>query len=237
MAEAISSLHIGFYLASHLLVLLNSLILAMKFRILMKLSGINQKVMTLFRINQICRFYSFFSYFRYRTRDHQMVQCHEEPWQPWDIYHRNGSRKHHLSIRSMFFGTGASIHFDVARSRRHHPTNLSFSNHGDGSNADNFHLSFSPRLQGACNHLLARVKATFPFFQRNLFHFKANLLVIYFGHTIVLLKCLPIAIIRYLLYRLRVYLLSLAIDAPLDFYQIGCGWHHWCYFFKWCPSH
>ena len=33
---------------------------------------------------------------------------------------------------------------------------------------------------------------------------------------------MPIAIIRYLLYLLKVYLLPLAIHAPLDFYHIGC---------------
>lgn len=84
-----------------------------------------------------------------------------------------------------------------------------------------FTYLFSSRLQGACNHLLVRIKATFPFFQRNLFPFRANLLDIYFGQTIVLLKCMPIVIIWYLLYLLRVYLLSFATDAPLDFYQIG----------------
>lgn len=187
----------------------------------MKRSGVHQKVMTLFRINLICRFYSFF-----------LTSAVGQGIIRWCSATRNhDNRGKFITVMVLERTTFLFVLcFSVLALQ------FTLTSPGAGAIAQLIYPSaimgmlatliiftclFSSRLQGACNHLLARIKATFPFFQRNLFHFRANLLYIYFGHTIVLLKCNPIAIIWCLLYLLRVYWLSLATDAPLDFYQIG----------------
>lgn len=60
LRRAFLSVDIGFYLLSFGILVLNSFILAQKYKIVMKPSGIYQPFFTLVKINFICRFYSMF---------------------------------------------------------------------------------------------------------------------------------------------------------------------------------
>ena len=58
--NAASSIKINYYIFSFLILILNSFVLAQKYKVVMKPSGIYQPLSRLVRINFICRFYSMF---------------------------------------------------------------------------------------------------------------------------------------------------------------------------------
>ncbi len=58
--EALISIQLKYYFMAFLLLVLNSIILAQKFKIVMQPSGIYQPLIKLIRINFLCRFYSMF---------------------------------------------------------------------------------------------------------------------------------------------------------------------------------
>ena len=58
--SSLASVKTGWYVLSLLVPILNSLVLAQKYKIVMKPSGIYQPVLRLLQINFICRFYSMF---------------------------------------------------------------------------------------------------------------------------------------------------------------------------------
>ncbi|MBW2201510.1 MAG: flippase-like domain-containing protein [Deltaproteobacteria bacterium] len=58
--NAASSIKINYYIFSFLILILNSFVLAQKYKVVMKPSGIYQPLLRLVRINFICRFYSMF---------------------------------------------------------------------------------------------------------------------------------------------------------------------------------
>lgn len=57
---ALLSVKMDFYLISFLVLILNSIVLALKYKIVMEPSGISQSLANLIKINFVCRFYSMF---------------------------------------------------------------------------------------------------------------------------------------------------------------------------------
>lgn len=221
MAGAIASIHIGFYIISLLIVLLNSLILAIKFKILMKPSGIYQNVTTLLRINLSCRFYSFFLtpavgqgiirwYTSTKNQSHRgkfitvmilerstflFVLCFAVLVFQYTLTSRNaGAIGHVVYPSAIAVMTAMSI---IAA------------------------YLFSPRVNTTIDHLLAYVEKKFSLLFPGILSTRFNLFDIYLNQTTVLLKSLIVGFIWHLFYLMRVYLLSIAIDVPLDFFQIS----------------
>ena len=60
IGESLISIRLEYYLIALLLLILNSIILAQKFKIVMQPSGISQSLNKLIKINFLCRFYSMF---------------------------------------------------------------------------------------------------------------------------------------------------------------------------------
>ena len=60
LIQQLSSVHLGYYAVSLLLLMLNMILLAIKYKIVMKPTGIIRSVGRLVQINFICRFYSMF---------------------------------------------------------------------------------------------------------------------------------------------------------------------------------
>ena len=60
LAESVSSVRLTYYFISFAILIINSLVLAQKYKIVMRPSGIYQPLTELVKINFICRFYSMF---------------------------------------------------------------------------------------------------------------------------------------------------------------------------------
>ena len=60
LAETVSSVRLKYYFISLVILMINSVVLAQKYKIVMQSSGIYQPLTELVKINFICRFYSMF---------------------------------------------------------------------------------------------------------------------------------------------------------------------------------
>lgn len=221
MTDAIASIDARLYLISLMIVFLNSLLLAVKFKILMKPSGIYQTVLALFRINLICRFYAFFLtpvvgqgiirwYSSTKSQDNRSkfisVMILE--------------RASFLFVLCLFVlilqsvltpaGLDEIIHFI-------YPLAIA----GMGIMAIIGAFLFSARFNKTINHLVAVIEAKFSFTLPNGFSSRFNPFGIYLSHKKIMLPCLSIATAWHLFYLLRVYLLSMAIEVPLNFIQVS----------------
>ena len=221
MAAAVSSIHIGLYLISLFVVLLNSFVLATKFKILMKPSGIQQTVMTLFRINLICRFYSFF-----------LSSAVGQGIIRWYSSTKNqDNRGKFITVmileRATFLFVLCTIILVlqltmVSRSPEMlsvvvYPLVLCIL----AVVLLVFVCLFSARTNQIANGLFVRIEAYLPSKIRNRFPIKVNQFEIYVSQSNILFKCIFIAAAWHLLYLLRVYLLSVAIDVPLSLPLLG----------------
>lgn len=220
MADAIPSIHIGIYLISLLIVFVNSLILAIKFKVLMKPSGIHQTVMTLFRINLVCRFYAFF-----------LTSAVGQGIIRWYSSTKNQDNRGKfitvmiLERASFLFvlcafvlilqsaltstGIGKIAHFIYP---------LAFT--GMGAMVVIGAFLFSVPINQTINNLIAILETKISFTLPDSFSSRSNPFDIYLQHKDIILKCMLIAMAWHLFYLLRVYLLSIAIDAPLNYLQI-----------------
>jgi hypothetical protein len=80
---------------------------------------------------------------------------------------------------------------------------------------------FSPRINKAIGHLIAIIAAKMPFTLPRGLSSNTNPFNIYLSHGKIVLPCLMITTAWQVFYLIRVYLLSMAIEVPLNFIQMS----------------
>ncbi|MGD9332691.1 MAG: lysylphosphatidylglycerol synthase transmembrane domain-containing protein [Desulfobacterales bacterium] len=221
MADAIPSVHVGFYLVSLLIVLLNSLILALKFKLLLRPSGIYQSVATLFRINLICRFYAFL-----------LTPAVGQGLIRWYRSTKNQDQRENfitvmvLERASFLFVLCFAVlvlQFTLRSAGATAIAQLVYPVALTGMLVTLLICAYlySTRVNTHIDRLMAFITARLPRPLAQKLASRRRCLGIYTNRTNIILKCLLIAVAWHLLYMLRVFLLSAAIDVPLDFFQMG----------------
>lgn len=221
ITDAIASINICIYLISLIIVFLNSFILAVKFKILMKPSGIYQTVMALFRINLVCRFYAFF-----------LTPAVGQGVIRWHSSTKNQDNRSKfiavmiLERASFLFILCVSVLLLQAAMKS---TALGKITHfiyplaiiGIGIMTAIGVFLFSARINKTMNNLIAFLETKISFTLPKGFSSKSNPFDIYLSHKKIILQCLLIATAWHLFYLLRVYLLCIAVEVPLNFIQMS----------------
>jgi uncharacterized membrane protein YbhN (UPF0104 family) len=216
MASAVRSISIGFYTVSLALVLVNSLVLALKFKILMEPSGIQQTVTTLLRINLICRFYSFF-----------LSSAVGQGLIRWYSSTKNqDNRGKFITVmileRATFLVvicTTVLVLQSLVVSGNRQMLSMAVGPIAWGILAVTLPIVaylFSVRVNRSANRLLTAVETKCSLKITAGLSRKLDLFGIYLSQPNILIKCTLIAVAWHLLYLLRVYLLAMAIDVPLS---------------------
>jgi len=219
-ADAMASIHAGWYGISFLLLLMNSLVLAVKFKVLIKPSGIRHDVVELFRINLICRFYAFF-----------LTPAVGQGVIRW--YRTTRRQPNHgafipvlLLERASFIFVLCAAVFLLQHTRISPPAVLAklmdpVAVIGMVTMALLVAYLFAPPLNKTVKHMVGRCTGRIPAALAEWIGTRLPLFDIYLSRSALLIQCLGAAVVWHSLYLLRVYLLLLAIDTPLAFVQIS----------------
>jgi len=219
--SALAAISPVYYWASFFLLLLNSLVLAGKFRLLLVPSGIQQSLAALFRINLLCRFYAFF-----------LTPAVGQGLVRWlTTTKAKDDRGRFITVMAL---ERASFLFVLClvvlllqlalaspETDRLRPLVIPLALGGLAATGAILTYLFSPRVNAAFNALIGRIPKlnALPFAGR--IARPDHFVNFYLSRLSVLAVCLAVALLWHLVYLLRVYLLATAIDTPLDFLQLG----------------
>ena len=221
MLSALAATNIFYYGASFILLLLNSLVLAGKFRLLLVPSGIQRSLAALFRINLLCRFYAFF-----------LTPAVGQGLVRWVATTRaRNDRGRFITVMVLerasflfvlcFVVLLLQLTLASPGTERLRPLMMPLALCGLAATSVILIYLFAPRVNTAFNALIGRIPklGALPFARRIVRpdHF----VDFYLNRLSVLAACLAIALLWHFVYLLRVYLLATAIGIPLSFLQLG----------------
>jgi glycosyltransferase 2 family protein len=221
MLSALAATSAGYYGASFILLLFNSLVLAGKFRLLLGPSGIHRSLAALFRINLLCRFYAFF-----------LTPAVGQGLVRWlTTTKAQNDRGRFITVmvleRTSFLFVLClvvlllQLTLSSPGTDRFRPLMIPLVLGGLAVTSMILIYLFAPRVNTAFNTLIGRIPklGALPFARRIVR--PDHLVNFYLSRLSVLATCLAIALLWHFVYLLRVYLLATAIGTPLHFLHLG----------------
>jgi len=220
-AKAFLSIKPEYYFISFLVVIVNSYILALKYKIIMKPSGIYQPLSSLVKINFICRFYSMF-----------LTTAVGQGLIRWHISTKNQKGRSNFLVVMIF--ERSTFLFALCSAVM---ISLVFTPGLDVKNISDkiyplltvvllllllffFYINFSPFYSFINKAVLWSKNKTKTIIISKLYEIIKSF-SLYHGESKIMISSLFLAFVWHLLFLLRVYILIISIQVPLGFIQLS----------------